>query len=234
MKYLDKLLVLLDLDGTLIDTSPLYFKGIPPIIKKYLDINITEKDLLPLWGQYARNFFSHFYETLRNKEDASIVDTMYNEFSMFYNQMHNTLAQPYPFVETYLPQLKQAAQAVGVVTTRPSHRSKPVLEMNWASWVDFFIWGDQVARYKPFPDGLNLAIDGYMENRHQSNCHPVYVGDNKHDIEAAKASKYYMISVAALWGTMNTSRLLSANPDYAFNTFKDFATWILSRPNELK
>ena len=221
-KRITDTLIMLDLDGTLIDTSQLYFQGVPDVIRRHLGISICDQDILPMWGQLARNFFAHFAK-VAGRRDEVLVDRMYAEFSVFYNEMHNRLSTAYDGVCEFLPAIREAAHAVGVVSTRPSNRSTPVLEMSWARDIDFFIWGDQVERNKPFPDGIELAMRAHAVNG--GAC--VYVGDNKHDIEAARACHRRVVSVAALWGAVDRDGLLDAKADLTFGTFREFAEWVL-------
>lgn len=213
--------IMLDLDGTLIDTSELYFKGVPEIVKRHMGIAVDGRDILPLWGQFARNFFDYFANAA-GRNDQGLVDAMYQDFCGYYNENHNRLTTVYPGVDAHLGGIAATVHAVGVVTTRPMARSAPVLLMSWVRHIDFFIWGDQVARNKPYPDGLDAAIKGHAAD--QDMC--VYAGDNPHDMAAAQACHRRVISVAALWGAMNRDALLAADPDIAFETFKDFAAWV--------
>ena len=215
-------LLMLDLDGTLIDTSQLYFQGIPPIVKRHLGISVSREDILPMWGQFARNMFAHFAGSIGN-HDEELIDTMYAEFSKFYNEMHNELSPPYEGVCELLPKIREAVHAVVVVTTRPVSRSAPVLEMSWADGVDGFVWGDLVKRNKPFPDGIEYAIGKYAAD----GCRCVYVGDNPHDIEAAHAARPKTLGIAALWGAMNRKELLASRPDLSFESFGELADWIV-------
>jgi HAD superfamily hydrolase (TIGR01549 family) len=214
-------LIMLDLDGTLLDTSALYFEGVPPIINAHLGIQIQPEAILPLWGRHARLFFGHFAEKA-GRADQALVDTMYAEFERYYNQAHNTLSKPYAGVSAHLPRLRKAGYHTVVVTTRPSSRSGPVLELPFCQWIDRFVWGDMVRRSKPAADGLIYALNHFGAQK------GVYVGDNPHDISAAKACPYSVHSVAALWGAMAKERLLKSAPDQAFTTFSDFVDWALT------
>jgi len=215
-------LIMLDLDGTLIDTSQLYFQGVPAIVRRHLGISIGDQDILPMWGQLARNFFAHFAKVV-GRRDEELINRMYAEFSVFYNEMHSRLSTAYDGVCESLPAIHEAVHAVGVVSTRPSSRSAPVLEMSWARDIDFFVWGDQVERNKPFPDGIEFAMRAHAING--GAC--VYIGDNKHDIEAARACHRRVVSVAALWGAIDQASLLDAKPDLSFGAFREFADWVL-------
>lgn len=214
-------LIMLDLDGTLLDTAALYFEGIPPILSTHLGIDIRPEELLPLWGQHARRFFHHF-ATRAGRPDETLIDAMYAEYERFYNQAHNTLSKPYPGVVSKLPRFREAGYTTAVVTTRPTSRSAPVLELPFCEWIDLFVWGDMVAASKPAPDGLVYALNHF-------GCRKgVYVGDNVHDMAAAKACDRPVHSVAALWGAVEAEALTNARPDHGFATFPEFVEWALT------
>jgi len=97
--------------------------------------------------------------------------------------------------------------------------------MSWVRHVDFWVWGDQVPRNKPYPDGLETA----MRTHAHADGACVYAGDNPHDIQAAQRTARRVISVAALWGTMDREALMAAEPDLAFATFSDFAAWVTAQ-----
>lgn len=215
-------LIMLDLDGTIIDTAELYFRGVPMVIERYLGITIDRQAILPFWGRFAKTIFAHFAGTV-GIHDPEPVEEMYAAFSEYYNSNHNRLSAVYEGVEETLGDMKKAVHALGVVTTRPSSRSAPVLEMAWTRHIDFFVWGDQVRRNKPFPDGIEKAVNDHAIDG--AAC--VYVGDNAHDIKAAEACGRRVTSVAALWGTMDAEALLAAHPDHSFSTFTAFARWVI-------
>lgn len=219
--------LMLDLDGTLIDTSPLFFEGVPPIISRHLGLPVERDVLLSMWGQLARNIFV-YYAQRTGAHDPGLVDRMYAEFEQYYNHYHNDLCKTYDHVTECLPRLKKHLRAVGVVTTRPTSRSAMIYRLPWSKHLDFIIWGDQVPNVKPAPDGLNLAMQRHGSGPEAAG---IYVGDNPHDIQAAKASRYRVTSVAGLWGAFNHDALMAALPDQAFETFEDLSDWILNTPD---
>ena len=119
------------------------------VLERYLGITIDGNALLPFWGQFAKTIFAHFAKTV-GIQDTEPVEEMYAAFSAYSNANHNRLSTVYEGVEETLGDMKKAVHALGVVTTRPSDRSAPVLEMAWTRHIDFFVWGDQVRRNKPF------------------------------------------------------------------------------------
>ena len=216
-------LIMFDLDGTLLDTSALYYEGVPPILSTHLGMEIRPEELYPLWGQHARQFFHHF-ATRVGQCDEALIDAMYAEFERFYNQAHNILSRPYAGVSTHLPRFREAVFRTVVVTTRPTSRSAPVLELPLCDLIDLFVWGDMVARSKPAPDGLIHALDHFGAQR------GVYLGDNVHDMTAAGACDRPVQSAAALWGAVEADALAACRPDHGFDSFPEFVEWALSLP----
>lgn len=211
-----------DLDGTLVDTSRLYFEGVPPIVAKHLGIQAEARDLLPLWGRLARHFFAHFAARAGAPEAA--VDAMYAEFEGYYNEAHNRLATVYDGVPEALARLRREGLKVGVVTTRPSRRGRPVLAMELARQLDFIVWGDRVARAKPAPDGLELALAAHGDPARGG----FYIGDTANDVAAVRRCRHPVRAAAALWDAMDRDGLRAAGPDAAFERFADFADWVLA------
>ena len=212
-----------DLDGTLIDTSRLYFEGVPPIVARHLGVRAAPRELLPLWGRLARHFFAHFADRVGAPESA--VDAMYAEFEDYYNAAHNRLAKVYDGVAEGLARLRRAGLAVGVVTTRPSGRGGPVGAMDLARQLDFIVWGDMVARAKPAPDGLEHALAAHGDPERGG----FYIGDTANDVTAARRCRHPVRAAAALWDAMDRDALLAAGPDAAFERFGDFADWVLAQ-----
>jgi HAD superfamily hydrolase (TIGR01549 family) len=221
---MDDALVMFDLDGTLIGTSQLYLQGYQRVIERHCGVFVSTDDIVPMWGWFARDVFVHFARMV-GRQDEELVHLMYAEFSHFYNEMHNQLSKTYDGVSELLPTIRESVHAVGVVTGRTTDRSTPVFALSWARHMDFFVWGDQVSRKKPFPDLIELAIEHYALDG--GLC--MYVGDNGLDMEAAHACRQKVLSVAALWGALDGTGLLAAKPDVSFETFREFADWIRRR-----
>jgi HAD superfamily hydrolase (TIGR01509 family) len=211
-----------DLDGTLIDSSRLYFEGVPAVVKRFLNRQIAPEALRPFWGRLARDFFAHFAAAAG--APSHCVDEMYAAFEDYYNREHNRLSRIYDTVPESIERLRTAGFKVGVVTTRPTSRSRPVLELPLAHELDFIVWGDQVARPKPAPDGLEQALEAHGLPR----AGGIYVGDNANDILAARASRYPVRAAAALWDAIDRPSLMAAGPDLAFENFGAFAQWVLT------
>jgi HAD superfamily hydrolase (TIGR01549 family) len=225
--------VMFDLDGTLVDTSALYLQGVPLVVYRHLHQEINVDEYADLWGHDVRQWFAravakhaHDGATTRASLTANqLIDDMYAEFEEFYIANHGA-CPVYAAIAEGLTQLKADGHIIGVVTTRPQRRADLVYEFEWAAHIDFVIGGDRVARRKPFPDALDLAVA--LHRNADSDAMNLYVGDNAIDIQAARASRHPIVSVAALWGARDADALIAAHPDHRFDSFRDFADWLSS------
>jgi HAD superfamily hydrolase (TIGR01549 family) len=197
-----------DLDGTLVDTSSLYLEGVPQVVRRHLGRDIDVSDYMDLWGHDVRQWFAR----AAGEERDAAVDAMYADFEAYYIANHQRCPD-YLGVAEALESLKSRGHRVGIVTTRPQRRAELVRELPWAPAIDFVVGGDRVKHRKPAPDSLDFAIARYCGTG-QAWSH-VYIGDNASDIVAAKASRYPVTSVAALWGCRDRESLLAAGPDRA-------------------
>lgn len=213
--------VLLDCDGTLIDTFALYSEGIPPIVLRFLGRVVSVDDILAMWGTTTREILASFARRF-GRADTEVVDAMYADFERYYVAHHATVARLFPHVEASLPALRALSRVMGVVTTRPRPRAELIRQLPWSSLLDFLICGDDVERRKPAPDGLNLAIERHARPGDRF----YYIGDAAGDIEAARASRNHVVAVAALWGPDSRSKLLEAGPGQAFERLDEFVRWL--------
>ena len=215
------LMVMLDLDGTLLDTRMLYFIGVPVIVEKYLGMRVGKEDFMDLWGLDIRICFERFIATAGRP--AALVDEMYAGFEDWYIANHSAYATPYADVGPGLARLTMAGIRMGVVTTRTQRRAELVYDFPWGRWMNFVVGGDKVSRRKPCPDSLDHAIEKFGEGRQRY----IYLGDNKSDVEAAKSSHYSIVSAGALWGAEQPEKLRASEPDFLFPTFESFSRWVL-------
>lgn len=216
-------LLMFDLDGTLLDTSQLFFEGVPRIVHKHLGFQVSQEEILSMWGQIAKNMFLYFASKV-GVGDERLINRMYTEFERFYVANHDDMFRVYDDIIFYLPRLKEKVLRIGVVTARPRSRTNMIYSQSWSKYIDFIVCGDDVQHPKPAPEGLELAIERFGGVAH----HIIYVGDNWHDIQAAKNCRYPVMSIAGLWGAYNHEVLLNAEPDMSFSTFQDFSEWILT------
>jgi pyrophosphatase PpaX len=184
---LDIRCVLLDLDGTLVNTWDLYLECYLRTLEPYVGRRLTYDELRALHPTSELRAFSRAVPAER-------VATAHAEFLRYYRLLHAELCGGvYPGVPEALAALRASGVTVGLVTGK-SHGAWEITR-DLLSLGDFavFVGDEDVAEPKPSPDGLRLAIS-------QLGVRPddaVYVGDSVNDARAAREAGLRF--VAALW-----------------------------------
>jgi phosphoglycolate phosphatase-like HAD superfamily hydrolase len=208
-------LVMLDLDGTLIDSIGIFLSGLPAAAARH-GVAIAPADVLRGWGEFV-------VDVIRRKAgDEDRTRRVYADFERFFFAEHDRLAIVFPGVAEGLFRLRAAVQSLGVVTSRPRPRADLIHSFPWSKAIDFLISGDDAPRKKPFPDALDTAIQ-----RHGAGCTRfIYLGDSWVDIEAAHRSRTPILAAAACWGRQERGRLMASRPDACFADFLSFVEWV--------
>ncbi len=218
MANIQPTLVMLDLDGTLIDSIGIFLSGLPAAAARH-GVSITSTDVRQAWGEFVVDVIR------RNAGDEERTQRVYADFERFFFAEHAHLAIPFPGVVEGLPRLRKAVQSLGVVTSRPRARADLIFGFPWSRAMDFVLSGDDAPRKKPFPDALDAAIQ-----RHGAGCTRfIYLGDSWVDIEAARQSHTCIFAAAACWGQQERTKLMASRPDGCFADFLSFVEWVESR-----
>jgi phosphoglycolate phosphatase len=210
-------LVMLDLDGTLVDSIGIFLSGLPAAAARH-GVSITPAEVLQNRGEFVRDFIQ------RKAGEEERTRQIYADFERFFFEEHDHLATVFPGVAEGLVRLRTAVRSFGVVTSRPRARADLILSFPWSKAMDFVISGDDTSRKKPFPDALDATIQ-----RHGVGCTRfIYLGDSWVDIEAAHQSRTCIFAAAACWGQQERARLMASRPDGCFTDFLSFVRWVES------
>ncbi|HEY1992537.1 MAG TPA: phosphoglycolate phosphatase, partial [Gammaproteobacteria bacterium] len=185
-------LLLLDLDGTLMDTAP--------DMGASLNLLRAEHNLPPLSQDRIRPQVSHGTPALLKlgfgiePQDARFAE-MRARYLAIYRQ--NLLQETRLFhgMAEVLDALEARKLPWGIVTNKPGSLTEPLLELaGLRKRVACVVSGDSIARRKPHPDPLLHAAA--LCKVAARAC--AYVGDAQRDVEAAHAAG--MLAVVALYG----------------------------------
>ena len=142
------------------------------------------------FGAYARHLGRPFAQIMHclGLGDADSLAETYDRASS--QSAH--LARPFPDIRATLALLTQAGRRLGVVTSKPEQRARPLLEMLDTAFVT--IRTPSAGRGKPAPDPLLLAL----VDAETDPADTIYVGDMAVDQQAAiRAGVAY---AHAAWG----------------------------------
>ncbi|HSN18226.1 MAG TPA: phosphoglycolate phosphatase [Gammaproteobacteria bacterium] len=216
-------LLLLDLDGTLMDTAP--------DMGASLNLLRAEHNLPPLAQDRIRPHVSHGTPALLKlgfgiePQDARFAE-MRARYLAIYRQNLMKETRLFHGMAEVLDTLDAQKLPWGVVTNKPASLTDPLLELAGLSErVACVVSGDTIARRKPHPDPLFHACGRcQVEAR---DC--AYVGDAQRDVEAAHAAG--MLAVVALYGYLGEEDRPDVwRPDHMIKHPSELLAWLASDP----
>lgn len=167
--------VLFDLDGTLVDTLPLFEQASLHAFQS-IGVSLDPREFRELYQMNLR--LSRIAERLSHGEH---LETLRQVRDDRYIQMLTTTAQWLPDAVSLLPYLKKK-KGIGIVTgSWKSYVDALNIRLGVSFHASVIVTADDVAQGKPHPEGLLLAAEKL--NADPRNC--VYVGDQDFDMEAA-------------------------------------------------
>jgi len=184
--------VLFDLDGTLVDTAPdlgdaanqvRIELGLPPL---------PDAGYRPVASAGARGLLK---VALDMAPDHPEYPVRRDALLAHYRANLTRRSRLFPGMNAFLVSLELSGKPWGVVTNKPAFLTDPLMaQLKLDTRAACCVSGDQVPQPKPAPDSLLLAL----RQVGVSAARTVYVGDDRRDIDAARAAG--IRSIAAAWG----------------------------------
>ncbi len=204
------LALLLDLDGTLVQTLEAIESAMNAVMADLGDSRaFTAAELRPFIGTTVQ----HQLEVLRAMTGA-VADDFADRYYAHFMAIVERGIRLFPGVRETFPRF--ADRRIGTMTTRRRDGARRMLEL--AGLLPYFaavVGGDDVKRPKPAPD---LPRHGAKAlGVRPEDC--VVVGDSPVDILAGRAAGAW--TVAATYGYGDPRALMAANPDAPLPKFED-------------
>jgi pyrophosphatase PpaX len=198
---------LFDIDGTLVDTVELIVRALDHTFRKHLGVQISRDELrrtigLPLHRQVR--LFDHLVDFVPDHRAMEADEIAYYE-------SHKHLEQVIPEALEALKEAKRAGMRVALVTSKNRLELETFLpRLNVNGWVDAVVSSSDVARPKPAPDSVLVAL----ERLQASPSEAIFVGDTVYDIQCARGAGVRVIAVG--WGAHPVEMLRAERPDWLF------------------
>jgi phosphoglycolate phosphatase len=191
--------VLIDLDGTLVDSVPDLAYGIDQMMLQ-LAMPIRGVDAVTNWvGNGVERLVkralvnSMMGQSMLDEPSDELFQKAMPLFEAAYAANNGKHSYLYDGVETGLNYLQEQGFRLGCVTNKPIAFTQPLLSMmGIADFFDITIAGDQVVRRKPDPQPLLMAA----EKLQVDPKHIVMVGDSISDVMAARGAGMPIICVS--------------------------------------
>jgi 2-phosphoglycolate phosphatase len=202
--------IIFDLDGTLVDSS-----GGVVASTNYA---LTQMGESPRSPEEIKRFIGHPLEEMFETFTDAPMEKLKEKFQEKARETMVDSAQGLPGVSEVIQLLHQAGYRLAVATTKYVNHTRGIIaKMGWAQYFAATASGDEVARVKPAPDLVLLA----MERLGASADKTVMIGDTVNDIEAARAAGIAVIAIRSPFGDNDLNRY---RPTMLLPRFSDLKT----------
>lgn len=199
--------IIFDFDGTLAETNTLILKAMGQTFMELFG-GYTDEQLLDCIGPPLIKTASKLYP-----EDPQHFVNTYRKYQF---GLHDTMITAYPGVIEMLDKLQTMDLKLAIVTSKKRDMFlKGLRKLEMEKYFDVLVTEDDVTHHKPDPEPMNLALSGMGLTA--DTC--IMVGDNHHDILAARGVG--MKSVAVAWSIKGLDFLKEHNPDFIMHNADD-------------
>ena len=186
-------LVIIDLDGTLIDTAPDLAASANAMLEE-LGMHVYDRETVATW---IGNGISRFVKRaltgeLDGEPDKALYDRAYPILLKHYAARVSRESRPYPGLREGMEQLRAAGFELVCITNKAEAFTQPLLkDLELADYFKLVLSGDSLPQRKPDPLPLRHACEVFGVTPAQG----VLVGDSANDTEAARAAGMPVICV---------------------------------------
>jgi pyrophosphatase PpaX len=206
--------VLFDLDGTLIDTTPLIMESFRHTFLYHFDYKISDEELLEFLGIPLRKPFEDRYPGMEE-----ILIKTYKEFN---ERKHDAYVGIFIGIEKLLSELKEKGVRTGIVTSKRRELALRGMQLFGIDRdMSVFVYMEDTIRHKPEGDPILKALEQlpYVEKESV-----LYVGDSSYDILCAKNAG--VKSAAVAWSYIPRPSLEEYKPDLFLESPLDLRKYI--------
>ena len=185
-----KLTILFDLDGTLVDTAPDLMNAHNHVMKKFGYKTKSTDDIRKLVGQGAKSLIGRSVWGQAKKEfsqvdDGKIKKEMVTEFIDFYGKNIVKESKLINGVKDFLKWSKENKISMGICTNKPEHLAVDLLkQIKIYDFFEYVAGGNTFDYCKPDPRHLTNVIEIMQGDIKKS----IMIGDSESDANAAKAA----------------------------------------------
>lgn len=187
--------IIFDLDGTLIDSS----EGVVEAAN-YALVKLGQKPRSP---EEIKKYIGYPLEEMFSSFCSAPLDRLAEAFQEKGRGTIMASTRPMPGAEEVIKAFWSAGFSLAIATTKyVVHTEGIIRKLGWDRYFSVLASGDEVARVKPAPDLIELAL----ARLHAAKETSVVVGDTVNDIWAARAAGLKVISVVSPFGNHDLTR----------------------------
>ena len=217
-------MVLIDVDGTLVDSVP--------DLAYCVDAMMSELGMPRRGEKRVRHWVGNGVErlvkrALVNQLDGEPDETLYARalpvFEALYRDNTSKRSCLYPGVQEALDFLQTTGVRLGCVTNKASQFTLPLLKnLGVDDYFEIVICGDMVERKKPDPQSLLMAAEQLQTEPRAS----MMIGDSMSDVNAARAAGFQIVCMS--YGYNHGEDIRDYDPDAVVDSMteiRDIVNW---------
>jgi len=202
-------MVLIDLDGTLVDTAPDLAYSVD-LMMQHLNMPVRGEASVRKWiGNGVPVLVRRALTGTNNSEpEEALYNKAYPVFLEYYEKNVCVHSRLFAGAQQGLEFLKRAGYRLGCVTNKPARFTEPLLKaLGVYQYFEIIISGDTLEKKKPDPAPLIHAAEYFDIAPHLS----LMVGDSVNDVQAARAAGFQVVCVN--YGYNHGQDIRDAHPD---------------------
>jgi len=202
-------MVLIDLDGTLVDSVPDLTYCVDAMMTQ-LDMPVRGEAKVRQWvGNGVERLVQRaLIDNLEGEPDSALLDKALPAFMTLYRDNISQRSRLYPGVKEGLHFLRGAGYKLGCITNKAAAFTEPLLkDLGIFDYFQIVVSGDTLPVKKPDPLPLLYAARFFKAEPHQA----LMVGDSISDVKAARAAGFQVVCVS--YGYNHGVDIRDAHPD---------------------
>lgn len=211
-------LVLIDLDGTLVDSVPDLAYCVDQMQTR-LGLPLRGEDQVRHWvgNGVPRLVERALINQLDGEPDQALFDKAYPIFLELYAENHSARSRVYPGVKEGIDWLKSEGIKLGCITNKAARFTEPLLKaVGLYDEFGIVISGDTLPVKKPDPAPLLHGADFFGIKP----AHAMMLGDSISDVKAARAAGFGKV-VCMTYGYNHGEDIRLAKPDAVIDSFTE-------------
>ncbi|GBD35900.1 Phosphoglycolate phosphatase [bacterium HR36] len=224
-----KRVLILDLDGTLVDSLPHLFRAFREAVRPFVRRAPTDAEIVATFGPAERGCLERLLRNpdLARPDSLAYLDEAHTEFLRLYQSNHAEGVRLFPGMETVLSVAEQSGWQLAVFTGKGRPSALFTLEqLGVLPRLAVVVTSDDVPRPKPAPDGIEAIVQQCGVRASDA----LVVGDAPADIVAGRSAGCR--TAAALWGAFSRTDLLAAQPHFVLHEPTDLLPILGESPHD--
>lgn len=203
------MIVIFDLDGTLLDTYSLIRESFIHVFNKHMpNYPLKETQIQSFFGPVLEDSFRTL--TKDEVEIAAMVDT-YRAFNI---DKHDVYLKTFDGASEVIERLKKEGYRLAIYSNKRKDAIMRGLDLvGLTSFFEYIVSSDDVTRVKPHPEGVLKILDFFNDNN------AIMVGDTTYDIKAAKAANIRAMGVT--WSFHSEESFYESGADFIAHTYDE-------------